>query len=199
MVQARGYDINHEEWILDTLLTARKFVKKLIDLYGKHPTKKLLFSEYTHPEKKDVLFVMYIESKNSKTITVDSITNFVDKLTLENKEGLLIINATLSPTANEYLNIITEHRFQLYKEDDLLYNVTEHISVPKYILLSEEETKELKERIGLNKGVGSILTSDPVCKYYNYPVGSYVKLVSQLDIGLLSQKLYYYRMVKEAS
>lgn len=199
MIQKRGYDVSKEDWILK-MNNGKKFVKKLIELYGNYPTKKLLFSEYTHADKKKPLFVMYIGLKNSKTITVDSITSFVDKLTLENKEGLLITNSTLSPTANEYLNIITEHPYQLFKEDDLLYDVSEHTNVPKYTLLSAEEATKLKVRIGLSKkGVGAILTTDPICKYYNYPVGSYVRVVSYHDIGLLSQTLYDYRIVKEAS
>lgn len=198
MIRSRGYDVGHEEWILNTK-SAKTFVKKLTDLYGTYPTKKLLYSEYKHPEKEAILFVMYIGLKNSKTITVDSITCFVDKLTLENKEGLLVINSTLSPTANEYLNMITEHRYQLFKEDDLLYDVTEHVNVPKYILLSTKEAKHLKAQLGLtNKGVGAILSTDPICRYYNYPVGSYVKVICPMDMHLLSQTLYHYRIVKDA-
>lgn len=198
MVSKRGYDVKHEEWILNTV-SAKKFVKKLKVLYGDYPTKKLLYSEYKHPKKELTLFVMYIGLKNSKTIIVDSIACFVEKLTKENKEGLLVLNSTLSPNANEYLSMITEHPYQLLKEEDLLYDVTEHVNVPKYILLSAEEAQQLKSRLGLtNKSVGAILTTDPVCKYYNYPVGSYVKLICPLDIHLLSQTIYHYRIVKDA-
>lgn len=198
MLKARGYDTKDEEWILNTK-KSKKFIDKLTDMYGTHSNRKLLYSEYKHPNKEKDLFVMYIGSKENKKITVDSITNFVDKMTLENKDGLLVINSTLSPTANEYLNIITEHEYQIFKEEDLLYNVVDNINVSKHILMTTEEANNLKVRLGLNnKGVSFLLNTDPVCQYYNYPIGSYIKVYSYIDMNLMSQETYNYRIVVKA-
>jgi DNA-directed RNA polymerase subunit H (RpoH/RPB5) len=200
MVGARGYDIDHELWILDPQITVKKFIKTLKEQYGDYPTRKLMYGEYVHPEKPRPLFVSFISLNNSKKIKINEITPFFYKITEENKDGILVINSTLSPTASECNNIITEHEYQIFQEEDLLYDVTEHISVDKHTLLTPKEAEHLKETLGLtNKSLRLLQSNDPVCQYYNYPIGSIIKIESHTDLNLLSRTIINYRIVVKSS
>lgn len=194
MIMARGYNVDHELWILDNI-TLKKFIKTLKDKYGDYPTRKLIYGEYGHPNKSKVLFVSF-GVNNGKKITIDEITPFFYKITEENKDGLLIINSTLSPTASECNNIITEHDYQIMQEEDLLYDVTDHVSVPTHTLLTSKEAEILKEKLGLtSKSLRILLTNDAVCQYYNFPIGSVVKIETQVDLGMLNRTITNYRIV----
>lgn len=192
MVQARGYNISHEEWILDENTTVKKFIKKLIEQYGEYPLRKLMYGQYVHPNKPKKLVVNFICYNKSKKIKINEITPFFFKLTEENTDGLLIINSTLSPTATECNSIITEHEYQIFQEHDLLYDVTDHNMVPKHTLLNNKEIEEL----GLSgKKLRLLQSSDPVCQYYNFPIGSIIKIESNTDLNLLCRTLINYRIV----
>jgi DNA-directed RNA polymerase I, II, and III subunit RPABC1 len=196
MMAARGYDITDEEWILEPTLTAKQFKKRLIGKYGEYPIRKLMFSEYKHPNKSKPLFVFYICKQDGKQINIDNVTSFINKLTEENSDGLLVIDSQLSPAASNLFTMITEHNFQIIKEEDLSYNVIDHVTVPKHILLTDKEANKFKNIHGLtNRSISFILTSDPVAQYYNYPINSIVKIYTNPNLCLLSKDNFSYRVV----
>lgn len=195
MIMARGYNVDHELWMMDPDVTVKKFIKTLKDKYGEYPTRKLMYGEYEHPNKPRALFVSFALN-NGKKVTVDEVTPFFFKITEENKDGLLIINSTLSPAASECNSVITEHEYQIMQEEDLLYDVIEHIGVPKHTMLTTKQADLLKEQLGLtNKNLSYLLNTDAVCQYYNFPVGSIIKVETKPDLNIMCQKLINYRIV----
>jgi DNA-directed RNA polymerase subunit H (RpoH/RPB5) len=195
MLRDRGYDVSDEEWILNDDLVFKKFKKKLIEKYGEFPVRKLLFSEYTHPNKDKPLFVYYIGTENGKQIKVETIKNFLYKMTEENKDAILVIDTTLSPTAAECFNMITEHHYQIFKEEDLLYNIAHHVNGCHHELCNDEDVERLK-KMGVNgKNCAWILHTDPIVQYYDFSIGSYVKINVYIDINVLNPYFCHYRLV----
>lgn len=191
MIEARGYDISQEDWILDNKLTEQKFKSKLAKKYENksYPIRTLMVSEY-NKEDCNPLFVCYVGlERGSKQIKTESLNMFINNLTksTEKKDGLLIINAELSPSASSLLSKITESKFQILQESMLLFNVLSHQHVPQHILLTEEETKLLQKETGVNNKLLPIIPhTDPVALYYNFTPGKIVKIITPIDVDLVS-------------
>jgi DNA-directed RNA polymerase subunit H (RpoH/RPB5) len=196
MFRDRDYDVSDELWILDENLNGHKFKKELIKKLGEYPIRKLMFSEYTHKTKKN-MFVYYVNiEKDCKQIKIETIKSFIFKMTTENKDGILIINSILSPSAIECLSMITEHYYQIFKEEELLFNISNHTSYSKHVLLEEHEILELRASGITPKGLPWICHTDPVAKYYGFKINNYIKIeVNMEDLNIISNEYYNYRVV----
>lgn len=196
MIKHRGYDVSDEEWILEQSLTGKSFKKKLIEKFGDYVIRKLLFSEYTHPQKSRKLFVYYINIEDGKQIKVETVKSFIYKMTGENKDGIVVVDSIISPTASECLNMITEHYYQIFKEEELIFNVTEHINYNQHIQLTERETNELRKKGVSAKGLMWITQTDPIVKYFGFNPGSFIKIIVKMEeLSLISDTYNNYRVV----
>lgn len=72
----------------------------------------------------------------------------------------------------------------LFKESSLLVDITEHFLVPPHIALSEQETKELLERLSIPADkLPKISIDDPVCHYYGFKQGQVIKIIRNSMVG----------------
>jgi DNA-directed RNA polymerase subunit H (RpoH/RPB5) len=189
MIKARGYNTSEEEWILNENLTAKEFRKKLLKKYGDnyprdYSIRKLMYSEYTK-EKGKPLFVYFIGlTQGGKQIKVDSIRPFINKMTEEDKNGLLVIDSVLSTEASKCLSYVTESKFQIYKEEELTFDLISVIMIPKHIIVND--TVKIKSDLTINgKSVAMIHSTDPVARYYHFLPGQIVKVISENDVDLI--------------
>ena len=196
MIRARGYDVSEDEWILDT--DYKQLKKRLIKKHGDYPLRKLLFSEY-HKLDSNVkpLFVYYLGLKEGKQIKLEAIDSFIAKMVEEDKEGILIINSVLSPSALKRLSIITESKYQIFQEHDFVFDLINHFMVPKHELMSPAEVAALKKKVMVlpKGGLAVIPSTDVVAQYYNFPIGSYIKLTSESETDLLFNQIINYCIV----
>ena len=91
--------------------------------------------------------------------------------------------------ASNYAKIATK-RFEpvfhidLFSENDLLVDITEHFLVPPHILLSEAETKDLLERLSVPADkLPKIDVNDPVCRYYGFKPGQVIRIIRDSLVG----------------
>lgn len=195
MVKARGYDVSHDEWILE-MTDYKQFKKKLIKLHGDYPIRKLMFSEYKKPDYHKTLFVYYVGLQDGKQIKLEAIEPFIAKMVEENKEGLLIINTILSPSALKRLAIITESKYQIFQEHDFEFDLIKHIMVPKHELMTPSEVSKFKKKnMIVPKGLPYLLHTDVIVQYYNFPIGSFIKIYSESDTDILYNDPYEYCIV----
>lgn len=73
--------------------------------------------------------------------------------------------------------------------EDLMYNVTKHISVPKHTLIKNFNLASKDE-------LPILLTSDPVARYYGWVNGDIIQITRNYDLNLLSNYEYGYRIVR---
>ena len=67
---------------------------------------------------------------------------------------------------------------EVFERENLMFNVTKHILVPKHIKLSPEEAKAVMEKYSCpKKQLPKILINDPQVKYHGMKVGDVCKIV----------------------
>lgn len=86
-----------------------------------------------------------IRTKKHKIIIVDDITPRQRQILFEN-----------------YMNI------EVFKKMELMINLIDHVYIPTHILLTEEEKETFFKEYNVTKNeMHKMLTTDPVCRYYN--------------------------------
>lgn len=196
MVQDRGYDISQEE--LDLLTNDYDFFMDYLKLKTNGtPTRTSLSQVYSSKEGKRLVVDFLEKSVDSKQISTG-----VTKATIEQakavgaKELIIIIEIQLSPTAKEDL-FFSGLNYQTFYDSDLTYNPTKHVDSSRHELLSpeakEEKLKELKADVGK---LLIIKLSDPIVKYYNWPVGGIVRVLREdYAVSILAPKSVNYRVI----
>lgn len=198
MIKARGYDVADEEWILNEKLTAKEFRKKLLKKYGDHypsdySIRKLMYSEYTKVGAKP-LFVYYLGLQGGKQIKVEAIRPFISKMTEEDKNGLLVIDSILSPEAGKCLSYVTETKYQIFKEEELTFDLLSVIYSTEYYVA--DDSHKIKNDLAVNtKSISIIHTTDPIAKYYHFLSGQMVYTKVENDIDMINNYNYERCMV----
>jgi DNA-directed RNA polymerase I, II, and III subunit RPABC1 len=89
-------------------------------------------------------------------------------------------------------------------DKELMFNITKHMLVPKHILLTQQERRELL--LELNKKNNSlklipkIYDTDPISKYYGAKVGQIFKIMREsLFDDVIAKKSIFYRVVVKST
>ena len=123
---------------------------------------------------------LYYEYVTSTKLNAGDISQFFSQMKEGKAEsGIIIYSGQLSPQSKQKLaDINMELQVQCFNISELMVNITEHTYVPKHLLLSTEEKKELKKRYKITENqLPKILSTDPVAKYLGLKRGDVVKII----------------------
>ena len=97
-------------------------------------------------------------------------------------------------TQRAYLMIRMNTRLiEIFQKKEMMFNIVDHIYVPKHILLSLDESEKLINEYGLQKReLPRMLVSDPISKYHWAKIGQIFKIVRPSEMTGFSN---YYRIV----
>lgn len=150
-------------------------------------TLKEMFTQrgYTQISEQGKLFLC-AESTQGKVCVFLSSEKKMDNKELEekiaslksegSKHGLVVFREAPTRNAVEHISEYEKigYHLELFNVEDLQYNITRHYLVPKHTLLNPKETQDFKRKFGVK--IPSLLRSDPVCKFFDFPKGGVVKV-----------------------
>lgn len=145
--------------------------------------------QVTHKDRIETLIVLV--SRHDKTPKAE-VVQFREMLKEYKTDFIraIVVSKVATPQAADILN--HSPNFQHFTEKEVLFNVTKHSIVPKHTALTTEETEQVKKMHPGGK-FPSLFTTDPVCKYYNWPVGTLVRI--ERKFGQAQEPRSYYRIV----
>ena len=85
---------------------------------------------------------------------------------------IFILKYKINSIIKSELNKDIYKNIEIFLNKNLFYNITKHVLVPKHILLTETEKKDIMKKFNVTeKQFPKILETDPVVKYYGMKVG----------------------------
>jgi DNA-directed RNA polymerases I, II, and III subunit RPABC1 len=123
---------------------------------------------------------LYVEFSTEASVSVAIMKSFVH--TLDDQKfgaGILIYTTSLTSQAGKIIQTIAgQFRIEAFPESELLVNITHHELVPRHIVMTSDEKKELLARYRLKETqLPRIQLADPVARYYGLRRGQVVKII----------------------
>ena len=177
MMRDRKYDIDEYFDENDNY----KFEFNSEKMFNPQSLKLIVFN----PLKNEKVQVLFYEKK----IGIDILKNIVNDMNDQNiKHTILIVRHKITSFAKkEILNLSSKYYFEIFLENEMLYNITKHKIVPQHILLNDNEAKQVIDCYGKSFYLPKIYDTDAICKYYDGKIGNVFKIIRSLSI--------YYRVV----
>lgn len=183
MINDRGYlvpeseNITFEQFVL-------KYNNKNIDIFINDEVKNKKIYVHFHNDIKN------FSKGDLKNVMQKVISEFSDEdinliLLLREKENSAVSKELMKEA---YKNV------EVFLKKNMLFNITHHVLVPKHILLTKEEEKDLLEKYNTNKGkLPKISKVDPIAKYYGMKSDQICKIIRKSpEVG----EYIYYRLVR---
>lgn len=96
--------------------------------------------------------------------------------------ALFIYQTSITPAAQRLIPSVAPAVIETFQESDLVVNITKHVLVPKHIVLSDAEKKELLQKYRLKESqLPRIQGLDPVARYLGLKRGQVVKIIRRSE------------------
>ena len=137
--------------------------------------------------EKDGNKLVVILSQSDK-LNIDYMKEYI-KLLSENelKNCIIIYNNDITPSAKKVVENLFQFSIELFKFNELQYNITKHRLYNKHESLTPDEKDDFVKKYGIKIPV--ILEKDPVSRYFNFTRGDIIRVIRKSDIIV-------YRIVK---
>jgi DNA-directed RNA polymerase I, II, and III subunit RPABC1 len=187
----QGYEISEEEYNL----SLEEFRHKFCDSEGRPQRKALSFKANPSvamlqtyaslkPNTPPDCGPIWVEFLSDQSIGVKQAKAFVHKVKDDNfHTGIMVcINAPTAASLKSFAAVEKEVTVEIFLEENLLVNITQHELVPKHILLSKVEKKALLARYRLKESqLPRIQKDDPVARYFGLKKGNVVKIIRRSE------------------
>jgi len=184
-ISQMGYYLKLNDYVIEPISK-----KKYDDLKKGYNEIKVFYHKKELIDKHPKVYLFYsYESFNKNTLD-----KIISNIHLEERDTLLIITKDYASTINKYLRTRWYHLYiNIFKINQLQYNILEHSFVPKHIKLSllEKEELYLKYNIENDKQLPQISIFDPVAKVILLRPGEVCKIIRYDKISLKND---YYRI-----
>lgn len=178
MLIHRGYivvrDIEQESF--------ESFREPLKALSSSEVRDQMMFTAAMRSDSNKLICVFFAEAGK---LTTEQVRVFTNRMKEESVKHGLIVMTELTPHCRSTIDQINSEgdmTIETFLEAQLLVNITEHVLVPKHVLLSEEQVQELLKRYNVRKTqLPRIQVTDPIACYFGLKRGDVVKIIRQSE------------------
>ncbi|KAK3058203.1 DNA-directed RNA polymerases II 24 kDa polypeptide (RNA polymerase II subunit 5) [Extremus antarcticus] len=126
---------------------------------------------------------IHVEFNPSTSVGIKDLKVFAQLLQEKNYyTGIFITQASPTSSALKIIPSLLPIQMEIFKEEDLLVNISRHELVPKHLLLSPEEKRGLLERYRLKETqLPRIRVDDPMARYLGLRRGQVVKIIRKSE------------------
>ena len=126
---------------------------------------------------------IHVEFSSNPNIGIKDIKQFAQLLSEKNyATGIFVTAAAPTSSALKIIPSLLPTIMEIFREEDLLVNISRHELVPKHMLLSAEEKKGLLERYRLKETqLPRIRVDDPMARFLGLRRGQVVKIIRKSE------------------
>lgn len=182
MIQDRGFSIPESENISFEVFML-KYENNNLDIFIENEDGRKIYTHF-HNEIKSFrkLDLKNIMQKVMSTYNDPEITLI---LILREKENSSVSKELIK---DSFKNV------EVFLKKNMMFNITHHVYVPKHIVLTPDEEKEVLEKYSTTKGkLPKMSKNDPIAKYYGMKSEQICKIIRRSpEVG----ESIYYRLVR---
>uniref|UniRef100_A0A7S2WK41 DNA-directed RNA polymerases I, II, and III subunit RPABC1 n=1 Tax=Rhizochromulina marina TaxID=1034831 RepID=A0A7S2WK41_9STRA len=168
MLSKRGYNVGEDE----LNMTAGDFAAR----FGDDPPResmKILVSRTD--DENDQVLVFFPTDEKVGVKPIQSITDQMQQLNVA--RAIIIVRHDVTSFAKQAIQVCTKVNLEVWREAELLVDITEHKLVPEHEVLGDEDKLTLLKRYRLKEAqLPRIQAKDPVARYYGMQRGQVVKI-----------------------
>ncbi|CAG9464761.1 unnamed protein product [Pedinophyceae sp. YPF-701] len=174
MVRDRGYVVSED----DLHMTLDEFR----DQFGDNPSREqLAFIAAKEDDSEQRVTVMFVSDEKPSAQTTKRILSTMQEQSLHH--AILI---TRGPQTNNFKlameNLSGDYRIELFREQELVVNITEHDLVPRHEVLTPEGKRQLLDRYKIKDSqLPRIQYADAVARYYGLRRGDVVRIIRRSE------------------
>merc|ERR1712062_739571 len=113
-------------------------------------------------------------------VKANTIKEMQTRMRTENvKRAIVVIKKTITNYAKKSLDALKpQYIFDVFLQQELMVNIMDHVLVPKHVLLSDGEKKQLLDRYNVKESqLPRIQKEDAVARYLGLEKGQVVKII----------------------
>mmetsp|Transcript_72335 Transcript_72335/g.172393 ORF Transcript_72335/g.172393 Transcript_72335/m.172393 type:complete len:211 (-) Transcript_72335:171-803(-) len=136
----------------------------------------ILVHKKTNPDQQLIVFF----PEENKRVGVKPIRILAEKMDEKKiKEAILVVKQPLTPLAKTaVVEAMSNMRIEVFHENELIVNITQHELVPKHVPLTEEEKQQLLNRYKMKPAqLPRMQLNDPIARYFGMQREQVVKII----------------------
>jgi DNA-directed RNA polymerase I, II, and III subunit RPABC1 len=162
---------------------SREFIRAPEELW-KIPRSELTIKTKSRPDAKIHRPDMIVFFSDEDKIGIKPIRAYKIEMTEYNiHNAIVVVKNGITPyvKTNMQIEIKEPYNIEIFMENELLIDKTEHILVPKHEVLSQEERREFLDMYKMSNAqkippILKILSSDPIARYYGVKTGDIFRI-----------------------
>lgn len=198
MVKARGYTIPSEEaHIFTSSVEDFGNIMSVVAQQNGLSIRSMLTNLYRAPDGRTIYVYYGSKLPTQKQLAAEIIRDFTSKvLHCQATEAIIVVDAPVSAVGMEELSELATVKWQIFNDKELMMDPSEHIGVDEHIKLSPQEKADflLQTRVGETQ-LPLISIEDPIVRYYNWGLGSIIKILRYDTINPAFPATLNYRIV----
>jgi len=181
MVQRRGFDYRSEE---DRIDTEQSFLDRIsvhvtdtVCIIPESFDRTVLNKTMIHRQRKKSLLLMF---SNEASVGRKYLAGLVENMHAAGISHCVLIYSRISATARKDIEKLANVRIEIFSEDEMLYNVMEHVLMPEYEVLTREERIRMfggKTALIKEHQLPKIMVTDRTARYFGLRRNDVVRII----------------------